>query len=437
MRSMATSNEYAQRALELMPGPHSNLPGYELFKPIWITRGEGAHLCDADGNEYFDYMCGLGAGTMGYGNKVVLDAVAEQLYRLPYLDAARRHPEEIALAEKITRHLPSAEKVRYLLSGTEACQLVLRLARAYTGRNLFIRFDGHYHGWLDNIFGGGVDPDPEGPPYALYRADDLFNSKGRDPGSEKQSYKLPWNDIAVLERTLEKYGEQVALIIMEGINANGGSCYPKPGYLERVRELCDQYGIVLCIDEIITGFRVGLSGAQGLLGVTPDLTTLGKGVAGGVPISVVAGKAKIMDLCADRTVVGAGTFNGYPLGVAAALATISYVERDDGVFFRNMQAVQARLVAGLREVAARRGQRMLIQDCPGVIMFYPADLDRAWTIGEWYTVADHARGERIRQALFDKGVLTLFRGRWFFSGAHTNEDIDRTLQIVDDCLREL
>jgi glutamate-1-semialdehyde 2,1-aminomutase len=219
---MATSNEYAERSLELMPGPHSNLPGYELFKPIWITRGEGAHLWDADGNEYFDYMCGLGAGTMGYGNRVVLDAVAEQLYRLPYLDAARRHPEEIALAEKIVKHLPAAEKVRFLLSGTEACQLVLRLARAYTGRNLFIRFDGHYHGWLDNVFGGGVDPDPAGPPYALYRQDDLFSSKGRDVASEKQSFKLPWNDIQILERTLEKHGDQVALILMEAINANGG-----------------------------------------------------------------------------------------------------------------------------------------------------------------------------------------------------------------------
>ena len=110
MRSMATSNEYAQRALELMPGPHSNLPGYELFRPIWITRGEGAHLWDADGNEYFDYMCGLGAGTMGYGNRVVLDAVAEQLYRLPYLDAARRHPEEIALAEKIIEAPPGGRE---------------------------------------------------------------------------------------------------------------------------------------------------------------------------------------------------------------------------------------------------------------------------------------------------------------------------------------
>jgi glutamate-1-semialdehyde aminotransferase len=123
--------------------------------------------------------------------------------------------------------------------------------------------------------------------------------------------------------------------------------------------------------------------------------------------------------------------------VAAALVTISYVERDDCVFFKNMAAVQARLVAGLREIAARRGHRMLTQDCPGVIMFYPVDLDRAWNIGEWLSIADHAKGERIRQYLFDHGVLILFRGRWFFSGAHTNEDCDRTLGIVDDCLKEL
>ncbi len=436
-RSMTTSEQLAARALEVMPGPHSNLPGYELFRPIWIERGEGAHLWDADGNEYLDYMCGLGAGTMGYGNRAVLDAVHAQLDRLPYLDAARRNRGEIALAEKIIEHIPSAEKVRYLLSGTEAVQLVIRLARAYTKRNLFIRFDGHYHGWVDNAYGGGVDPNPDGLPYALYREDDLFTSKGLDPESRKQSLKIPWNDIEVLERTLEQYGDQVALIIMEAINANGGSCYPKPGYLERVRELCDQYGIVLCFDEIITGFRVGLNGAQGLLGVTPDLTTLGKGVAGGTPISVVCGKAEIMDQCADRKVVGAGTFNGYPLGVAAALATISYVERDDGAFFRNMAAVQARLTAGQREIAARHGHRMLIQDCPGVMMFYPVDLDRAWTIGEWYTIADHAKGERIRSLLFQRGVLTLFRGRWFFSGAHTNEDVDRTLEILDGVMADL
>lgn len=436
-RNIETSSKLGERALELMPGPHSNLPGYEESKPIWITRGEGANLWDVDGNHFYDYMCGLGAGTMGYGNKVVLDAVAEQLYRLPYLDAARRHPEEIALAEKIIKHVPSAEKVRFLLSGSEACQLVIRLARAYTKRNIFIRFDGHYHGWIDNVYGGGVDPDPQGPPYALYKQDDLFTSKGLDPESRKQSFKLPWNDIDILEDTIRKYGEQIALIFTEGINCNGGSCYPKPGYLERMRKLCDEYGIVMCMDEVITGFRVGLSGAQGLLGVIPDITTLGKGVAGGVPISMVAGKTEIMDLCTQRTVVSAGTFNGYPLGVAAALATISYVEQDNGIFFKKMQDVQARLVAGMREIAARRGHRMLIQDCPGVMMFYPADLDRAWTIDEWFSIADHAKGTKIRSMLFDRGVLTLFRGRWFFSGAHTYEDVDKTLEILDGVMADL
>jgi len=434
---MEGSEKLAARALELMPGPHSNLPGYELFRPIWLTHGKGAHLWDVDGNDYIDYMAGLGAGILGYGNPALLDAVKDQLDRMPHLDAARRHPEEIALAEKIIQHVPCAEKVRYLLSGTEAVQLVLRLARAHTGRSVFIRFDGHYHGWLDNVFGGGVDPAPTGPPYALYKEGDLFLSKGRDVASEKQSYKLPWNDIEVLERTLERYGDQVALIIMEGINANGGSCYPRPGYLERVRELCDAYGIVLCLDEIITGFRVDLGGAQKVLGVTPDLTTFGKGVAGGVPLSVVAGKAEIMDLCADRRVIGAGTFNGYPLGVAAALATITYLEQDDGVFYRNLVTTQKRFTDGLREIIARRGRQWLLQDCPGVIMFYPAPLERAWTMGEWYSVADHALGERLREALFDEGILILFRGRWFFNGAVTDEDVDRTLEIVDRCVARL
>jgi glutamate-1-semialdehyde 2,1-aminomutase len=436
-RTMEGSRRLGERALELMPGPHSNLPGYELFRPLWLTHGKGARLWDVDGNEYFDYMAGLGAGILGYGNPALIDAVSDQLQRMPHLDAARRHPEEILLAEKIIEHVPAAQRVRYLLSGSEAVQLVIRLARAYTKRNLFIRFDGHYHGWIDNVFGGGVDPNPDGPPYALYKESDLFGSKGLDPESKKQSFKLTWNDIEVLERTLERYGDQVALIIMEGINANGGSCYPRPGYMERVRELCTQYGIVFCMDEIITGFRVDLGGAQKVLGVTPDLTTFGKGVAGGIPLSVVAGKAEIMDLCADRTVIGAGTFNGYPLGVAAGLACLSYLEKDDGAFYVNLKAKQAQFTDGLREIMIRHGRQWLLQDCPGVIMFYPAPLERAWTIGEWYSVADHALGERFRQALFDSGVLILFRGRWFFNGAVTPDDVDRTLEIVDRCFGEL
>jgi glutamate-1-semialdehyde 2,1-aminomutase len=434
---MAASEQLGEQAHRLMPGQHSNLPGYELFGPLWIERGDGAHVWDVDGNEYIDYMCGMGAGTLGYGITAVLDPIRDQLYRLQYLDTARRHPAEIELADKLVRHVPSAEKVRYLLSGTEAVQLAIRLARAYTKRNLFIRFDGHYHGWMDNVYGGGVDPAPVGPPYALYRADDLFTSKGLDPETHKQSFKLPWNDIEVLEQTLERHGDRVALVIMEAINANGGSCYPRPGYLGRVRELCDRYGIVLCFDEIITGFRVAMGGAQDLLGVTPDLTTLGKGIAGGAPLSAVCGKASIMDLCEDRTVISAGTFNGYPLGVVAALATLSYLEQDDNAYFRRVAETQAPLVAGLREIAARHGRPMLVQDCPGVIMFYPADVERAWNIDDWYRIADHDLGERIRGGMAEDGVLTMFRGRWYVSGSLTLADVERTLEVVEGVVARL
>lgn len=420
-----------------MPGPHSNLPGYELLRPTWLTHGAGAHIWDVDGNEYLDYMCGLGSGLLGYGNQALLDALKRQLDAMPHLDSARRHPAEIELAEKVIAHVPCADKVRYLLSGTEAVQLALRLARAHTGRDLFIRFDGHYHGWMDNVFGGGVDPDPDGLPYALYRESDLFNSRGRDRASEKQSLKLSWNDIDVLEQTIEAYGDRVAMVLMEGINANGGCCWPKPGYLERVRELCDRFGIVLCIDEIITGFRSGLGGAQGLLGATPDIATFGKGVGAGIPFSMVAGKAEIMDLCADQRVIGAGTFNGYPLGVSAALATITYLETDDGAFYRRVAAQQERLMAGLREITERHGQRWLIQGCPGVLTFYPAALDRAWNMAEWYSIADHELGERFREALYDNGVLLMFRGRWYINGSITSDDIDSTLEIVDRCFAQL
>ncbi|UCB47196.1 MAG: aminotransferase class III-fold pyridoxal phosphate-dependent enzyme [Spirochaetota bacterium] len=434
MRKMNTSFKLSKKALELMPGPHSNLPGYELFKPIFLTHGKGAHLYDVDNNDYLDYIVGVGAGILGYGNQEVLDEVKSQIDNLYYLDATRRNPLEIELAEKIVKHVPCAEKVRYLLSGTEAVQLVIRLARAYTNRPYFIRFDGHYHGWLDNVLGGVVDPAPAGRPFALYKDNDMFASKGRDLSAGEQSFKLPWNDIEVLEKVLARYGEEVSLIIMEAINCNAGSCPPRPGYLERVRELCDEYGIVLCFDEIITGFRVGLSGAQGLLGVTPDLATLGKGIAGGIPFSVVAGKAKIMDQLLDRSVVGAGTFNGYPLGVTAAIATIKYLEKDDGAFYKRVEKVQKRLTSGLRDIAKKHRTPMLLQEAPGVFFYQFIDKEIAYNVQDWYPDSDHVKQERLRKLLFDAGVLIMFRARWYLSGGHTEQDVDKTLEIVEKAM---
>jgi len=435
--NMKTSIELSKKADMVMPGPHSNLPGMEKCRPIYITHGKGGHLFDVDGNDYIDYMCGLGAGTVGYGVPEIVEPLKKQMEDMYYLDATRRSPLEIELANKIISHIPSVEKVHFLLSGTEAVQMVIRLARAFTKKNIFIRFNGHYHGWMDNVLGGVVDPNPSGPPYALYTASDMFASKGRDPATEKQSYKLTWNDIDVLEQVVEKYADQIALIMMEPINCNGGTCWPRPGYLERVRELCDKHNIVLHFDEIITGYRVGLNGAQGLLGVTPDICTLGKGIAGGIPITVVGGKSAIMDQCIDQSVIGAGTFNGYPLGVMAALATLKYVEKDNGVFFENLAKVQKRLMNGMREIANRFNTPMCLQGATGVIFYQFIDKEVCYNVEDWMKDSDHKKQEKFLQLLFDNGILIIFRGRWYISGSHTNADVDHTLEIVEKVFKQL
>jgi glutamate-1-semialdehyde 2,1-aminomutase len=434
---MTISQELHERAKAIIPGPHSNLPGYELFRPIYITHGKGMRLWDADGNEYLDFMSGLGAGIFGYGHPELTEAIKKQVDQMCYLDAARHHALEIDLAEKIVEHVPSAEKVRYLLSGTEAVQLVIRLARAYTGRNLFVRFDGHYHGWVDNVLGGNVNASLDEPPYGFEMKGDLFATVGRDPLALRQSFKIPWNDIEHFEAVINKWGEQIALVIMEPVNCNGGSCWPKPGYLERVRELCTDYGIVLCFDEIITGFRMGLSGAQGVVGVTPDVTTFGKGIAGGIPFSAVAGKAELMDLMTARKVVGAGTFNGYPLGVAAALASIKLMEKDDGALYKRWDANQECLVEGLKEIAQHYSIPMLLQEVRGCIFYQFTDLPVAHNMGEWMPVSDHTKQERLRSILFETGALILFRGRWFVNSALGQEEVTRALELTDAAMKKI
>jgi len=430
MRSVAKSSRLFERSHRFLAGPHSNLPGYQAVTPTYFVKAQGAHLWDIDGNEYIDYVAGLGPGLLGYANAEYVQAVKEQLEGVYYLAMGRGIPAEVELAEKIVQHVPCADKVRFLVTGSEAVQLAIRLARAYTKRRYFIRFEGHYHGWMDNILGGMVNDGAAGKPFAIESVADPFKTEGRDPAAFEQSFKLPWNDIEALESALRKYGEEVALIHMEPILCNGGCCPPRPGYLERVRELCDEYGIVLCFDEVITGFRVGLGGAQGLLGVTPDLATFGKAIAGGLPFAALAGKDEIMGLLEDCRVVGAGTFNGYPLGVAGALATLRILERDNGAFYPRLAAIQLRLMQGLHDVGKERGLPLLIQGPTGVFFCQFIDKEIAYSTRDLAT-ADHARQEKFRQGLFENGIIIMVRGRWYISGSHTDEDVDRSLEAAN------
>jgi len=431
------TTELHQQAMKVMPGPQSNLRIPLSAKPSFIIKGQGARLWDVDGKEYIDYMIGGGPGILGHGHKEYIKALKDQLDTLYYtVSGASQTPLEIELAEKFIRHVPCSEKVRCCVSGTEAVQLAIRLARAYTRRRYFIRFEGHYHGWLDNVLGGLIHSDPVKDPFPYESETDPLGTEGRDPSAFEQCFRLPWNDVEALERVLESWGDQVALIHMEAILCNGGCCPPRPGYLEKVRELCNTYGIVLSFDEVITGFRVGLGGAQGELGVTPDMATYGKALAAGLPISAVAGRAEIMDLLLERRVVGAGTFNGYPLGVAAALATIRILERDNGAYYRQIDRIQTRLMDGLKEIGMRRNIPMLIQGPRGVFAVNFIELEVAYSIRN-LREADATKLDKFRTLLAEEGVLIMWGGRWYISEGLTEADVDQTLEFADKAISRL
>jgi len=415
-----------ERAEKVLPGPQSNLRIPISIAPTYIVRGEGARLWDADDREYIDYMIAAGPGILGHSNTAYIEAVVEQLNRLYYtVSGATQTPMEVELAEKIVQYVPCAEKVRFCLSGTEAVQLALRLARAYTGRRVFVRFEGAYHGWLDNVLGGVTAEDTVNHPHPLASPDDPLGTDGRDDAAFEQSFRLPWNEFGIVERVLEKHWRDVAMILVEPVQAAG--CYePKPGFLDHLRNLCDRYGIVLCFDEVVTGFRLAMGGAQEAYGVTPDLATYGKALAAGVPISAVAGRASIMDLLKSSRVVGAGTFNGYPLGVAAALATMSALESAGGECFTRVDQTQELLASGLRRIGEESGVKMLVQGVRGLFVIHFTDREKVYSLRE-LAGSDPSLPNRLRVLLAEEGVLIMWGGRWYVTAAHTEDDVRETL----------
>jgi glutamate-1-semialdehyde 2,1-aminomutase len=436
MKADTRTRELQARAMKVMPGPQSNLRMPINIRPTFIERGRGCHLWDVDGNEYIDYMIAAGPGVLGQSNPEFIGGVKNQLDRLLYsVSGASQTPMEVDLAEKLVDIIPCAEKVRFLLSGTEAVQLAIRLARGYTGRRYFLRFEGSYHGWLDNVLGGLVHEDPAENPFPYEGEGDSLGTAGRDPSAFEQCFCLPYNDIETLEAVLDRWGDQVALMLVETIQASG-VISPRPGYLERVQALCRKHGIVLCFDEVVTGFRVALGGAQELFGITPDLAIYGKALSGGLPLAALAGRAEIMDLLLASKVVGAGTFNGYPLGVSAALTTVDILQRDNGAIYRQVDRVQTKLVEGLREILKRHGIKALVQSVRGIFIVHFTDKDVVWSVKD-LTAADSDRSRLFRVHLADENILILFGGRWLITSAHTEEDVERTLECADRAVGRL
>jgi len=435
---MASNAELGERAKRVLAGVHTNLAGVG-FAPRFISRAQGAHLWDADGKEYIDFVLSAGPLIFGHSNPEYIQALKNQLDTLWSLNSTvyQQAALEVELAEKFVQHVPCAERVHFNPTASEAVQLVIRLGRAYTGRRYFIRFEQHYHGWFDNVLGGVVSEEAGGKPFPVDSKQALM-TEGRDASAFEQSFLLPWNDIEILEKTLERYGEEVAMIIMEPIHCNRGCCPPRPGYLERVRELCTKYGIVLCFDEVITGFRVALNSAQGLFGVTPDLATFGKAIAAGLPLAAFAGKKEIMDLILEGRVVSGGTFGRYPLGLAASLTSIKMLEKDNGAFYKKIDSIQKPLVDGLKEISQRRGIPFFIQGTRGVFLTRFIDIGQEVAYsGKDFAGVDMKKERRWAELMAEEGILLMFGGRFYISSAHTEADVARTLECADRVMSKL
>lgn len=430
--------ELLERAKRVLAGAHTNLPGAG-FAPRFMVKGEGAHLWDADGKEYIDFVLSAGPLIFGHSEPLLVQVLKDQLDTLWSLNSTvyQQSALEVELAEKFVRHVPCAEKFHSNPTASETVQMVIRLARAYTGRRRFIRFEGHYHGWFDNIMGGTVSGADTGRPFPRENRQAL-EAEGKYAADMEQSFLLPWNDADILEEVLKKFGEEVAMVIMEPILCNAGCCPPRPGYLERVRQLCSEYGVVLCFDEVITGFRVAINSAQGWLGVTPDVATFGKALAGGLPLAAFAGKSDLMDLLLEKKVVSGGTFGRYPLGLAAALASIRILESDDGAFYRKIDHIQKQLTDGLKEISRRLGIPMFIQGTRGVFItrFMETDREVAYTVTDFAGV-DTQKERRWAELMAEEGIILMFGGRFYISSAHTGADVDRTLEGAERVMRKL
>ena len=433
---MAESNSFQQsnsiaafeRAQKLLPGG-VNSParafGAVGGKPLFIERAEGPYLFDIDGNQLIDYIGSWGPMIVGHAHPKVVEAIEAAVKKGTSYGAPTGAESE--LAELIVDSVPSVEKLRLVNSGTEATMSAIRLARGATGRNKVIKFSGNYHGHVDSLLvAAGSSAANLGVP----------DSPGVTPGTSQDTIILEHNDLAAVQQAFTDHGDDLACVILEPIVGNMGCVPPKPGFLEGVRELCTKHGAVLIFDEVMSGFRVALGGAQEVYGVTPDLTTMGKIVGGGLPLGVYGGKAELMDqVLPAGKVFQAGTLSGNPLATAAGMATLKLIRDESPYAYLEEQG--ARLAEGLTHAASAAGIPHQLQRVGSMMtLFFNAEPVHGW---EQASKCDKEMFGRYFWGLVHRGVYmpcSQFEAL-FFSSTHTPELIDKTIEAAGEVLKEI
>jgi glutamate-1-semialdehyde 2,1-aminomutase len=415
MTVFSTSADLRERAARRLPGGvNSNV---RLDAPrIFFARGQGAWLWDVDGRDYVDYLLGQGPAFLGHAPERVQRAVAEACANGTVYGA--QHALEVEAAERLCEALGWPEMVRFAMTGTEAVQAAIRLARAGTGRRRLVRFEGHYHGWLDNVL---VAPEAgEAKPA----------SAGQVHAALADSIVLPWNDLDVLIDALDHEGDEIAAVLMEPAMLNTGSIAPRPGYLEGVRALCSSRGIVLIFDEVITGFRLALGGAVERFGVIPDLAVYGKAMAGGWPVAAIAGSAELMERFGSGEVNHSGTFNGNVMAAAATIATLDVLRSDRP--YERIEQIGARLMDELRTLADQASVALRLRGFP--VAFHASVGDGDVHDLRGIQALDAAGYKRLAARLVDTGVWVAARGIWYVSAAHGERELEVTLERAERAL---
>jgi glutamate-1-semialdehyde 2,1-aminomutase len=426
-RKLDLSRELQKRAEKLIPGGvNSPVRAFRSVggEPPFIVRGEGAHLYDADGNDYIDYVGSWGPLLLGHAYAPVVEAVIEAARKGTSFGAST--PSEADLAEEVVRAIPSLEKVRFVSSGTEATMSALRVARAFTNRKYIVKFEGCYHGHSDALLvkaGSGV------------ATLGIPGSAGVPEEFAKFTLALPFNGVKAVEEAFAKFKGQIAAVIVEPVVGNMGCVPPADGYLQALRDITAREGAVLILDEVMTGFRVAFGGAQELYGIKPDMTTFGKIIGGGLPVGAYGGRREIMDMIAPLgPVYQAGTLSGNPLAMAAGLAMICELRNNRAAIYERLEKNSAMLVNMVLDAAREAGIPMTANRVGSMFTWFFTDRQ----VTDWDSAATSNTEQfgRYHRAMLEAGVWlppSQFEAA-FLSAAHTEEDIRETTAAAREAL---
>ncbi len=422
---MTNSSLFAEAKRFIPGGVNSPVRAFRNVggEPFFVSRAKGSHIWDVEGREYIDYVGTWGPAILGHAPDVVVEAVREIAKN--GLSFGIPNPLEVEMARLICTWVPSVEKVRMVNSGTEATMSCVRLARGATDRKLIVKFEGCYHGHVDSLLvkaGSGAlthgSPDSAGIPQEF----------------AELTIAIPFNNSEVLAQTFQKFGEQIAAVIVEAVPANAGLYLPKPGFYKRLRDLCNQYRTLLIFDEVMTGFRVAKGGYQALAGIKPDLTAMGKVIGGGLPVGAFGGRADIMSLLSpDGPVYQAGTLSGNPLAMAAGLSQLRELERVDG--WTRLEELGQQMESGVREILTRLGRGYQFNRIGSMFCLFFAE-EPVWSFADAMK-SDLTEFRRFFHLCLERSVYfapSQFETA-FLCLQHTAADLERTTEVIDQCLR--